>query len=73
MAGSLRVKRGKLHHPERVTAGSILSGRHFEPLAIQKSRQWMARQVVRLSTKPYEELTFKERHLLKRLMATPNN
>ena len=69
MRNSLMRKNRKrtLHHPEIVTAGSLVNGRHLEPGAIRMARTWCDKRYKELSSRSVSSLSNKERHLLQRL------
>ena len=64
---SLRKKKGKLHHPGLVTAPAIMHGRFIEPQAVNKSRQWQARQLAKLLKIPANQMTHLQARLLRNL------
>jgi hypothetical protein len=66
----LRPGRGRvLYEPERVTASSVIRGRHLDPEAVTRAAEWRRNRIKELESKPILSLSFKEQHELQRLKA----
>ncbi len=63
----MKNRKGKLHHPEIVRAGATLNGRYLEPKAVAAARTWRMNRYKELSKINILSMTFKERHLWRRL------
>ncbi len=63
----MKNRKGKLHHPEIARAGAISNGRHLEPKAVAAARAWRMNRYKELSKINILSMTFKERHLWRRL------